>query len=550
MKKVKMKKKPIIIILIILLIGIGVFLFIQKLNNDKKIKEIKKYYHEFVTTKAKADLYNKDKKKIGTIVKDIYFELEKMNIKSTKDAYFKIKDTDYYLYYSDTKEAKKKDDKEKQSDNYVLFNKNIEISNKTSLYKEDKDLITITGKVSIPIESMDNDNYYVRFLNDTYKVKKDKSIKEVDSNNTKEKTSDHVSVLFYEFIEGSCNDYNCTTNDNFKNQINKLKESGYYTVTNEEFKNYVSGKKNLKEKAIYITIANYNENTENLKKELQIEINKLEEDAHYRFISTYKPAKANADLKRIDRYQIKTYTTVDDIVKMANGEEVKQSTDDEVNRQGVPVLNYHFFYDATTDVCSETICLDTAKFREQLQYLKDNNFKTLTMEEYRKWMYGEIEVPSKTVLLTVDDGAAGTGKHNGNKLNPLLEEYKLNATLFLITAWWDIENYRGDYLDIQSHGHDVHEYGTCGRGRINCYSYEEAKADLQKSLDIIKNDDSFCFPFYMTSETSIKAVKDAGFKLSFIGGSVPSKRTNNKWLIPRYPIMSYITLDQFINMVN
>ena len=97
MKKVKMKKKPIIIILIILLIGIGVFLFIQKLNNDKKIKEIKKYYHEFVTTKAKADLYNKDKKKIGTIVKDIYFELEKMNIKSTKDAYFKKKDTDYYL---------------------------------------------------------------------------------------------------------------------------------------------------------------------------------------------------------------------------------------------------------------------------------------------------------------------------------------------------------------------------------------------------------------------------------------------------------------------
>ena len=55
------------------------------------------------------------------------------------------------------------------------------------------------------------------------------------------------------------------------------------------------------------------------------------------------------------------------------------------------------------------------------------------MEEFRKWMYGEIEIPSKSILITVDDGAMGTGKHNGNKLNPLLEEYHMNATLFLIT---------------------------------------------------------------------------------------------------------------------
>ena len=172
------------------------------------------------------------------------------------------------------------------------------------------------------------------------------------------------------------------------------------------------------------------------------------------------------------------------------------------------------------------------------------------MEEFRKWMYGEIEIPSKSILLTVDDGAMGTGKHNGNLLNPTLEQYKLNATLFLVTGWWDIENYRGDYLDIQSHTNDMHQYGTCGRGQINCYSYDEAKADLKKSIDIVKNTDSFCFPFYMTSETSLKAVKDSGFKMSFIGGNVKAKRTNDKFLIPRYPILNDITMDQFISKVN
>ncbi|MBR5369909.1 MAG: polysaccharide deacetylase family protein [Bacilli bacterium] len=235
---------------------------------------------------------------------------------------------------------------------------------------------------------------------------------------------------------------------------------------------------------------------------------------------------------------------------MANGEELKQSTDDEVNRQSVPVLNYHFFYVKEKETCNESICLETSKFREQLQYLKDNNFKTLTMEEFRKWMYGEIEIPSKSILLTVDDGALGTGKHNGNYLNPILEEYKLNATLFLITGWWDIENYRGDYLDIQSHTNDMHQYGTCGRGQINCNGYEAAKQDLAISLAVVQNNDSFCFPFYMTSSESLRAVKDVGFKLAFVGGNVDAKRTNNKWLVPRYPIQSDITLNQFINKVN
>ena len=308
--------------------------------------------------------------------------------------------------------------------------------------------------------------------------------------------------------------------------------------------------RNLKEKAILINTANYNDNITNINNELKVNIEKLEEDANFRFISTYKSVKPNTDQKRIDRYQIKNYTSIDDVVKMANGEELKQSTDKEVNTQSVPVLNYHFFYNEETGGCNESICLTVQKFRQHLEYLKNNNYKTLTMEEFRKWMYGEIEIPSKSILLTVDDGAMGTGKHNGNLLNPTLEQYKLNATLFLVTGWWDIENYRGDYLDIQSHTNDMHQYGTCGRGQINCYSYDEAKADLKKSIDIVKNTDSFCFPFYMTSETSLKAVKDSGFKMSFIGGNVKAKRTNDKFLIPRYPILNDITMDQFISKVN
>lgn len=540
-KKRKLKKGGLILILALLaLIIIGILTLIIFKNIEQK--EIKKYFSKTVTLKKKSTIYYKNNK-IGTNLEELKLELEKINGKL-----FKVKDTDYYVYYKDVKKDKNSKN-EKVTSNYVLFNKNIKSNKKVDLYKDDKKIITVKN-INSPIESMDKDNYYISFLNETYKVKKDKSIKEIKSNNTKDKISDHVSVLFYESINDSCNDYNCTTTENLKNTINKLKENGYYTITLEEFKNFVSGMKNLKEKAVYINTANYNDNITNLNNELKVNIEKIDEDAKFRYISTYKAAKANSDLKRIDRYQIKNYTSVDDVIKMANGEELKQSTDQEVNNQGVAVLNYHFFYAPGQTNCNESICLNTDRFREHLQYLKDNNFKTLTMEEFKKWMYGEIEIPSKSVLITVDDGAMGTGKHNGNYLNPMLEEFKLNATLFLVTGWWGIDNYYGDYLDIQSHTHDMHKYGSCGRGEINCNGYDAAMADLKNSIDVVKNTDSFCFPFYMTSDTSLKAVKDSGFKLSFVGGNVKAKRTNNKFLIPRYPIMSDITLNQFINKVN
>ena len=540
-KKTKIKKSGLIVLIVLFLIIIG-GLVTLKILNDQKQKEIKGYFSKTVSLKKNSNIYYNNKK-IGTNLENIKLELDNI-----KGKYFKVKNTDYYVYYKDVKKDKSLE-KNTTSSNYILSNKNIKTNKKVTLYKDDKKIITLTS-TNLPIEGISEDNYYISFLNDTYIVKKDKAIKEVKSKNTKEKIANHVSVLFYEFINDSCNDYNCTTTDNFKNTINKLKENGYYTITLEEFKNFVSGKKNLKDKAIYINTANFNDNIKNLNNELKVNVEKIDEDAKFRFISTYKAAKANSDLKRIDRYQIKSYTSVDDVIKMANGEELKQSTDNEVNRQSIAVLNYHFFYAPGQGGCNESICLSTDKFREHLQYLKDNNFKTLTMEEFKKWMYGEIEIPSKSVLITVDDGAMGTGKHNGNKLIPILEENKVPATLFLIAGWWDINNYKSDYLTIQSHTFDMHQYGTCGKGQLVCANYEEAKTDLKKSLDIIGNNTSFCYPFYSYDDEAIQAIKDLGIKIAFAGGNRKATRNSNKYIIPRYPIQADITMDEFKKIVN
>ena len=96
----------------------------------------------------------------------------------------------------------------------------------------------------------------------------------------------------------------------------------------------------------------------------------------------------------------------------------------------------------------------------------------------------------------------------------------------------------------------MHQYGSCGRGQINCATYDQAMKDLKDSIAVVGDKTSFCFPFYYYSDTSLKAVKDAGFQLAFVGGNRKATRNNNKFLVPRYPIHSDITLQQFINIVS
>ncbi len=224
--------------------------------------------------------------------------------------------------------------------------------------------------------------------------------------------------------------------------------------------------------------------------------------------------------------------------------------------QKVAVLNYHFFYKDEEDRkknCNQSICLDIKKFKEHLKYLNDNEFKILTIDEFVEWMYGELEIPEKSVLITIDDGWWGTSKEFGNYLIPALEEYKAHATLFLVVGWWETKNYESKYLSLESHTYDLHyEYGNkCKyRSKVNCVPYDELKKDLHKSAYVLKSHKAFCFPFYDYTEQSIKAVKEEGFKVAFIGGYRKASRSDDKYKIPRYPIQSSITMNEFKNMVN
>lgn len=548
MKKIKRKTKTknnIMIISILLIIIIGI-ITITYIVYDRKntLNIIKKNYNEYVETKATTKIYNKNKKQIGTISKGYKLQLEKIKKLTINNKYLKIKDYNYYIDCKNIKKTKKFENKQKY--NHIVLNKNIKSNKKINLLKNNKKTITLYN-INQPIEYMDDNYYYIKLFNEIFQIKKQKNIKITNHNNSKEKETDYISVIHFDKITNNLDNNNCIDPIIAKEDIKILLENGYYIITKDQYKMFINNNIKLKEKAVFITTSEDNEYVKKINKELHTNISIITDKDKFKFESNNK--KTTKDNKH-NRYQVKVYSTNEIILKMAKGEDVIEEEPSKDQNQGIAVLNYHFFYNSENEGCNESICLTTTKFREHLQYLKDNNYKTLTMKEFTNWIYGKIDLPEKSVLITVDDGAMGTGKHNGNHLITLLEEYKLHATLFLIAGWWDISNYESDNLEVQSHTFDMHEYGDCGIGQLVCANYEQAKADLQKSLDVIKDNTSFCYPFYRYDDEAIQAIKDLGFKVAFAGGNTKAKRTSNKYLVPRYPIMSDITLQDFINKVN
>lgn len=235
------------------------------------------------------------------------------------------------------------------------------------------------------------------------------------------------------------------------------------------------------------------------------------------------------------------YVLKDDILK----EETTTSTN--TNAKDVPVLNYHFIYDKDYEVCTEIICIEKDLFEAHLKYLKDNGFMTLTMNEFNLWLDGTLKIPEKSVLITFDDGALGTDTH----LTQLLEKYDMNASLFLITAWWSRSKYESPNLEIYSHGHDIHLDNYCKKGpRGYCLTKEELIEDFSLSIPLVDNNLAFCYPFYAYNNTMISALKELDFKVAFIGGNKKAKRTDNKLLLPRYIIYYNTDINIFKNIVN
>lgn len=253
--------------------------------------------------------------------------------------------------------------------------------------------------------------------------------------------------------------------------------------------------------------------------------------------------KAEASRKVIVKKPV-TATIANSITSSTN-KNIKTNT----SKRGLPVLMYHFFYDAKAGESGpDNNYMEVSAFEEQMKYLSDNNFYFPTWSEVEAYVEGKKELPAKSVVITIDDGDASFIKY----AIPIIEKYNVKATSFVVTSWngdWLPESYRSSKLDFQSHSHDMHRAGANGKGRFVNLSYEEGMKDVTTSKNIIGNCTVFCYPFGHYNDTTKKVLKDAGYKLAFTTKNGRVYPGTDKYQLPRVRMSKGVSLSSFKALV-
>ena len=217
---------------------------------------------------------------------------------------------------------------------------------------------------------------------------------------------------------------------------------------------------------------------------------------------------------------------------------------------GLPVLNYHYTVnreDGELNECKSSICMEDIQVEEEIKYLADNKYYSMTMRDVYLYLTGKVKFPKNSVAITIDDGWYVA------RMISILEKYKMNGTLFLIGSLASPNDYKSDYLEIHSHSWNMHTPGVCSGvhgGAILCWDKEKVLSDLKKSRESLNNTVVYCFPFYEYNDKAISYLKEAGFEMAFIGGDKKAYVGDDLFKIHRFELVNYTTMNTFIKYVS
>lgn len=176
----------------------------------------------------------------------------------------------------------------------------------------------------------------------------------------------------------------------------------------------------------------------------------------------------------------------------------------------VPILMYHVIGPAAGAEDYPGLFLDTADFREQVEWLADNGYTAVTLIQVQNAWYDGATLPPKPVVLSFDDGYLGQYLY----AMPILEEQGWGGQLNLKAEGSDLSSnqvkkmYRAGW-EIASHTITHPDLTTLDPATLE-QELVGSKEMLEKDLGIeIVN---FCYPAGQYNAEVADAVEAAGYR--------------------------------------
>lgn len=202
----------------------------------------------------------------------------------------------------------------------------------------------------------------------------------------------------------------------------------------------------------------------------------------------------------------------------------------------VPVLNYHQINDRDEN----SLTVHTDEFDQQMKYLVDNGYHTITPEEMMDAFENGTPLPSKPVILTFDDGYVDNYKN----AYPILEKYGLKGTIFLISdfigtypnymTWAQVdEMQQSGIIDFESHTLSHPELDKLPDDQV-MHQLADSKKALEWRLN--KPINFIAYPCGSYDEELLRMTKEAGYRAAFTVHYGLATPAENPYMLDRVPI--------------
>lgn len=217
-----------------------------------------------------------------------------------------------------------------------------------------------------------------------------------------------------------------------------------------------------------------------------------------------------------------------------------------LSQKQVAVLVYHNIVQSEEEKAKDQDTLTDSEFEEQMKYLKDNGYTSISLDELYDWKEGKKDIPEKSVVITFDDGFYSF-KYLAQ---PILVKYDFKAACFLIgkvtmqntpeyedrkygTIGLDEVKNKSENIAYGSHTFYMHEQTEDGEPIVKSKSYEEIKEDTQKFNTELFDAKYLAYPYYTYTKDFVKVLEEENYKLAFAGEEEMATKGVNNYKVPR-----------------